>query len=362
MAPLFHHPSGFQHSRPRAAASGDRGSAILPRVLTHSMSNGPTHGTSPLVSVILPVRNRAAWVAHAVTSALEQTYTPIEVIAIDDGSTDDTRQVLDRFGDRIVVLSQPQAGAYAARNRGLQAARGELIAFLDSDDRWFPDRLARQVPLMRRSEVGLVFGDAVHVHLPQTPPAPSSKPARTCFGVTRPARGHVAALAGVGQLHPDVDGARAAIVPRRSRRVQPGEPAVGRLSHVVPHRDAARGGLRRRAGGRIRGPRRRHQPRPGRSLQARIHLFSAEASRATDPATRAILRRMLFNLGMHLALAALRGRAREVPDAMRLAWHTSRDAAGSHAPAWALAFAAHQAGARTARWFRSTPGAMVPMS
>ena len=135
--------------------------------------------------------------ARAVTSALEQTYAPIEVIAIDDGSTDDTRQVLDRFGDRIHVMSQPHAGAYAARNHGLQAARGELIAFLDSDDRWFPDRLARQVPLMGRSEVGLVFGDAVQWIRP--PPVDDhnsdddAEAARTCFGVTRPPRGRVAA-------------------------------------------------------------------------------------------------------------------------------------------------------------------------
>jgi glycosyltransferase involved in cell wall biosynthesis len=65
-------------------------------------------------------------VARAVTSALEQTYAPVEVIAIDDGSTDDTRSVLDTFGDRIVVLSREnddaRGGAYAARNRGLQAA------------------------------------------------------------------------------------------------------------------------------------------------------------------------------------------------------------------------------------------------
>jgi hypothetical protein len=79
----------------------------------------------------------------------------------------------------------------------------------------------------------------------------------------------------------------------------------------------------------------------GRSLQARINLFSAESGRASTPATRAILRRMLFNQAMHLALAVVRGRAREVPQPRRLAWRTASDAAGPLAPVWALAFAAH---------------------
>src|SRR5688572_976564 len=158
----------------------------------------------PLVSVIMPVHNRAAWVARAMTSALEQTYSPLEVIVVDDGSTDGTRRELDRFGDRLTVVSQPQAGAYAARNRGLRAARGEFIAFLDSDDRWLPHRLARQMPLMDRSEVALVFGDAVHVHAaPAAPtPGPGPRTGRTCFGVTRPHRGRVAAALAWGNFIP----------------------------------------------------------------------------------------------------------------------------------------------------------------
>jgi glycosyltransferase involved in cell wall biosynthesis len=165
------------------------------------MSNALADRTFPLVSVILPVRDRAAWVARAVTSALEQTYAAIEVIAIDDGSTDATRSVLDSFGDRIVVLSREKederGGAYAARNRGLQIARGEFIAFLDSDDRWFPDHLARLLPLLSRSEVGLVFGDALYVRVNGPPSA-----RRTCFDITRPHRGRVAAALAWGNFVP----------------------------------------------------------------------------------------------------------------------------------------------------------------
>lgn len=310
------------------------------------MPNGSSSPTPPLISVILPVRNRAAWVARAVISALEQTYAPIEVIAIDDGSTDDTRQVLDSFGDRIVVVSQPQAGAYAARNRGLQAARGEFVAFLDSDDRWLPDRLARQMPLMARSEVALVFGDAVHVDAALTPrprPRPGPGPAaRTCFGVTRPSRGRVAAALAWGNFIPT----STVLVRRRCLDEVGGFSLENTLSvdYLTWFRIATRhevdfvakpvaeytvheGGISYDL---------------GRSLEARIRLFSAEAARVSDPASRAILRRMRFNLAMHMVLAAARGRTRQVPRAIPLAWQTAREAAGLHAPAWALGFAAHQ--------------------
>jgi hypothetical protein len=314
------------------------------------MSNGPPD-KSPLVSVILPVRNRAAWVARAVTSALEQTYAPLEVIAIDDGSTDETRQVLDSFGDRIVVLSQQTpAGAYAARNRGLRAARGEFIAFLDSDDRWLPDRVARQLPLMRRSEVGLVFGDAVHMHATQTratqtDPAPTPT-GRTCFSVTRPSRGRVAAALAWGNFVPT-----STVLVRRRCLDEAGAFSLESplsVDYLTWFRIATRHELDYveepvaeylvHAGG--------ISYDLGRSLQARINLFSAESVRASAPATRAILRRMLFNQATHLALAVVRGRAREVPQPMRLAWRTASDAAGPLAPVWALAFAACQMRAR----------------
>src|SRR5437773_1403121 len=100
------------------------------------------------VSVILPVHNREATIERAIRSVLAQSYRSFELIVIDDGSTDGTRRVLDRFGSEIFVIEQAHAGAYVARNEGARHARGELLAFADSDDAWLPHLLASEVPLM----------------------------------------------------------------------------------------------------------------------------------------------------------------------------------------------------------------------
>ena len=102
----------------------------------------------PLVSVIIPTYNRADTIGKAVSSVLAQTYREIEIIIIDDGSTDDTPAVLAGFGARIRVLRQSNAGPSAARNGGAAEARGEYLAFLDSDDEWLPEKIERQVRLM----------------------------------------------------------------------------------------------------------------------------------------------------------------------------------------------------------------------
>jgi glycosyltransferase involved in cell wall biosynthesis len=99
----------------------------------------------PTVSVIIPTFNRAALVMRAVESVLAQTLPPDEVIVIDDGSSDDTRDTLARFGNRIRYIFQENQGVSAARNRGIEAATGSYIAFLDSDDEWLPHKLERQV-------------------------------------------------------------------------------------------------------------------------------------------------------------------------------------------------------------------------
>src|SRR3990172_8271100 len=99
----------------------------------------------PLVTVVIPSHNYARYVGDAVQSVLAQTYVPVEVIVVDDGSTDDTLQVLARFGDRIRVLRLPGHGVAHARNAGLRAAMGEFIVFVDADDVLLPDALAAQV-------------------------------------------------------------------------------------------------------------------------------------------------------------------------------------------------------------------------
>lgn len=110
--------------------------------------------------MIVPVYNRAGLVGRALDSILSQTYHPIEILAVDDGSTDDSKQILEDYARRhpgvIKVLTQGNSGPAAARNHGIRHAQGEFIAFLDSDDMWVPTKLERQVPLCRQGP-GLVY-------------------------------------------------------------------------------------------------------------------------------------------------------------------------------------------------------------
>ena len=105
----------------------------------------------PLVSVIIPTYNRSGLICTAIDSVIAQTYASTEIIVVDDGSTDDTRSVLQRYGDRIRLLSQENSGPAAARNKGIAAARGEYIAFLDSDDYWLPEKLTRQIEALEKA-------------------------------------------------------------------------------------------------------------------------------------------------------------------------------------------------------------------
>lgn len=101
-----------------------------------------------LVSVIIPTYNRAQTIERSVQSALNQTYPEIEVIVVDDGSTDGTSEVLAGLQGPVRSVRQPNAGPSAARNRGVAEARGSIIAFLDSDDVWLPDKLALQMQVL----------------------------------------------------------------------------------------------------------------------------------------------------------------------------------------------------------------------
>lgn len=99
----------------------------------------------PRVTAVIPVRDRAGLVGRAIDSALAQTETSLEVVVVDDGSQDATPAVLSGYGERIVAVRRPPEGRSAARNAGIERARGELIAFLDSDDAWHPDKIERQL-------------------------------------------------------------------------------------------------------------------------------------------------------------------------------------------------------------------------
>jgi glycosyltransferase involved in cell wall biosynthesis len=113
------------------------------------------------VSVIIPAYNHGRFLAEAAASVLAQTYGDLEVVVVDDGSTDDTPQVLAAFQDpRLHVIRTRNHGKSAARNRGLDEARGRYIAFLDADDRWRPRKLERQLAVLEQEpDVGLVFCD-----------------------------------------------------------------------------------------------------------------------------------------------------------------------------------------------------------
>jgi len=102
-----------------------------------------------LVSVVIPVYNRPALAVRAVASVLGQTRAELECIAVDDGSTDETHAALSGIADdRLTVLRQPAQGVSAARNAGIAAAKGKLLALLDSDDYYLPEKLALQVPFL----------------------------------------------------------------------------------------------------------------------------------------------------------------------------------------------------------------------
>lgn len=111
-----------------------------------------------LISCIVPVFNGERYLGETLDSILAQTHRSLEIIVVDDGSTDGTAAVAAGYAQRIHYLWQPNAGEAAARNRGLNAAQAELIAFLDADDLWHPEKLARQVSrLCERPEIDLSF-------------------------------------------------------------------------------------------------------------------------------------------------------------------------------------------------------------
>lgn len=115
----------------------------------------------PSVSVVITTYNQAPYIVETVLSALSQTYTQREVIVVDDGSTDETAARLAPFRDRVVLVRQENQGVAASRNTGVRHAKGELIAFLDGDDLWDPDKLAVQVAAYEaRPDTGLVAVDA----------------------------------------------------------------------------------------------------------------------------------------------------------------------------------------------------------
>lgn len=116
-----------------------------------------TTGPRPLVSVIIPVYNQGQFVAAAIESVLAQGYAPIELIVVDDGSTDDTADRLKHYEETATILRQPNRGAAAALNRGIRQSRGSLVCWLSADDEFLAGKLEAQVAaFLEAPEVGLV--------------------------------------------------------------------------------------------------------------------------------------------------------------------------------------------------------------
>jgi glycosyltransferase involved in cell wall biosynthesis len=125
---------------------------------------------SPTVSVIIPTYNRAATLPRAIDSVIAQTVDSWEIIVIDDGSTDNTSEIIKKYhrelGDRLQYITQTNRGASAARNVGIEAANRPFVAFLDSDDEYVPEKLEQQLALFDAApDIGLVYCDYAFVDL-----------------------------------------------------------------------------------------------------------------------------------------------------------------------------------------------------
>lgn len=111
--------------------------------------------SAPCVSIVMPAYNREKYISSAIDSVLAQTFADWELIVVDDGSRDGTRQIAERYAaghpGRITVIAQANSGVVIARNTGIRAARGTYIAFIDSDDLWHPEKLARQVACFQQT-------------------------------------------------------------------------------------------------------------------------------------------------------------------------------------------------------------------
>jgi glycosyltransferase involved in cell wall biosynthesis len=139
--------------------------------------------TQPLVSVVIPTYNCAEFICEALDSVLAQTYPRLEIIVVDDGSTDDTRKRVQMYGDRIHYIRKENGGISSARNTGIKMATGEFIALLDADDLWHPQKLERQMLILQDNVSFLASGTAVENFVNEPSSLASSFSAETRFSV-----------------------------------------------------------------------------------------------------------------------------------------------------------------------------------
>ena len=121
---------------------------------------------TPLVSVIIPAYNAERYIGRALCSSLEQTYRNLEIVVVDDGSTDGTARIVQEIRDpRIVYIQQANAGQGNARNRGIRECRGDYIGFLDADDLYMPGKVQRQLEfLLEHTRYKIVYCNALHMY------------------------------------------------------------------------------------------------------------------------------------------------------------------------------------------------------
>lgn len=123
-----------------------------------------------LVSVVIPAHNSRLYIASALDSILAQPHRPLEILVVDDGSTDCTAQIVRGYAPEVRLIEQDHRGHPAARNAGIRAAAGEFIGFLDHDDLWSPDKLGRQLECFERDPaLDLVFGHILNFFTPEMP-------------------------------------------------------------------------------------------------------------------------------------------------------------------------------------------------
>jgi len=131
---------------------------------------------SELVSVVIPAYNAAKYLGEAIDSVARQTHDRVEIIVVDDGSTDDTAAVAARYGDALRYVIQPHAGLAATRNHGVRVSTGDYLAFLDADDLWEPQKLVTQLTAFDADRsLDIVFGHVIQFWSPElSPPDHSS--------------------------------------------------------------------------------------------------------------------------------------------------------------------------------------------
>ena len=157
------------HALGLPVAGGVSGRSLTDGIVAGKGRDGLRLTAEPLISVIIPNYNYGKFLSEAIDSVLTQTYSNMEVFVVDDGSTDASAAVLRRYQGRVRLLTQSNRGVSSARNAGIKASAGELIAFLDSDDVWRPEKLARQVELFAKPDVGMVYSGLRYIDTDGSP-------------------------------------------------------------------------------------------------------------------------------------------------------------------------------------------------